>query len=243
MINPVIALSDADKDLTTLVYSGLMRKTPDGKFIPDLAQSYTVSPDGTVYTFIIKKNAKFQDGTKVTADDIIFTIEKINDPLIKSPRQSGWTGVVVTKKDDSTVVFTLPQPYISFIDNTTIGILSSKLWKNVTIDKFSISPLNIKAIGSGPYKIKSVTKNSDGISEKYTLERFSNFTLGKPRIKYINIISYSNEKDMVKALLNHSIDQAGGISAENTDSLVKSNFVIHTATLPRIFGIFFNNFS
>jgi peptide/nickel transport system substrate-binding protein len=241
LVNPVIAASDADKDLVALVYSGLMRKTPDGKFIPDLAESFTASPDGTIYTFIIKKNAKFQDGSKVTADDIIFTVEKIQDPLIKSPRQSGWGGVTVSKKDDSTVVFTLTQPYISFLDSTTIGILPFKLWKNVSADKFNLSPLNTKAVGSGPYKIKTVAKNSDGISEKYTLESFNNFTLGKPKIKYINIVSYANEKDLVKALSSHSIDQAGGISPENTDNFNKSNFVIHTATLPRMFGIFFNS--
>jgi peptide/nickel transport system substrate-binding protein len=100
--------------------------------------------------------------------------------------------------------------------------------------------MNIKAIGSGPYKIKSVLKNKDGISEKYKLERFNNFALGKPMIKYFNIISFSNEKDLIKALLNHNIDQAGGISSDNTEMIFKNNFVAHTATLPRIFGIFFN---
>ncbi|MFA5773110.1 MAG: ABC transporter substrate-binding protein [Candidatus Paceibacterota bacterium] len=241
LISPVISLSDADKDLTSLVYSGLMRKTPEGKFIPDIAESFTVSPDGTSYTFIIKKNAKFHNGTKVTADDVIFTIEKIKDPIIKSPRKMGWDGISVSKKDDYTIVFTLAQPYISFLDNTTIGILPSSLWKSVNVNEFNLSPLNTKAIGTGPYKIKSVLKNKDGISLEYKLERFNNFSLGKPRIKYFNIISYANEKDLVKALLNHSIDQAGGISSENTESIKKGKYVIRTATLPRIFGIFFNS--
>src|ERR1035437_8882325 len=48
LINPVLALSDADKDVTSIVYNGLMRKTSDGSFIPDLAESYTISPDGKV---------------------------------------------------------------------------------------------------------------------------------------------------------------------------------------------------
>lgn len=240
LVNPVIALSDADKDLTSLVYSGLMRKTSEGKFIPDLAESFTMSPDGTSYTFIIRKDAKFQNGKNVTADDVIFTIEKIKDPLIKSPRKLGWDGVSVSKTDDHTVVFTLAQPYISFIDNTTIGILSSVLWRSVDSDSFNLSTLNIKAVGSGPYKIISVKKNADGISEEYKLERFNDFTLSKPRIKYLNIVSYSSEKDLIKALLNHSIDQAGGISSENIDSIKKGSFSIHTAALPRIFGIFFN---
>lgn len=241
LVNPVIALSDADKDLTSLVYSGLMRKNSEGEFIPDLAESFTISPDGTNYTFIIKKNVKFHNGTKITADDIIFTIEKIKDPIIKSPRKAGWDGISVSKIDDYTIVFTLAQPYISFLDNTTIGILSSNLWKNVNVNEFNLSPLNIKAIGSGPYRIKSVIKDKEGIPEKYELGRFNNFSLGKPLIKNINIISYANEKDLIKALLNDSIDQAGGISSENVINIKKSKHTIHTATLPRIFGIFFNN--
>lgn len=241
LVNPVIALSDADKDLTSLVYSGLMRKTPEGKFIPDLAESYTVSPDGLNYTFIIKKGVKFHNGKIVTADDVIFTIEKIKDPIIKSPRKMGWDGINVTKINESTVTFTLSQPYISFMENTTIGILPYSLWNNVDVDKFNLSTLNTKAIGSGPYKIKSVIKNNDGIPEEYKLERFNDFALGKPLIKYLNIISYDNEKDLVKDLLNSSIDQAGGISPEYLESIKKGNYIINTATLPRIFGIFLNS--
>ena len=239
LINPVLAVSDADKDLTSLVYSGLMRKMPNGTFVPDLAESYTVSPDGINYTFIIRKDAKFQDGVKITADDVIFTINKIKDPLVKSPRM-GWDGVTASKKDDNTVVLTLNKAYISFMDNTTLGILPLHIWKNVTTE-FNLSPLNIKAIGSGPYKIESFAKNKDGIPEKYTLKYFKDFTLGTPHIKYLNIVSYSNEKDLVKAILSHTVDQAGGISPENAKAIKESGYTINTATLPRIFGVFFNS--
>jgi len=242
LVNPVIAISDADKDLTSLVYSGLMRKTPEGDFIPDLAESFSVTPDGINYTFVIKKDAKFHDGKNITAYDVIFTIEKIKDPIVKSPRKMAWDGVSISKTDDYTVVFTLASSYISFLDNTTTGIIPAHLWKNVNVNEFNLSPLNIKAIGSGPYKIKSVIKNEDGIPEKYNLERFNNFSLGKPIIKYINILSYSNEKDLIKALMANDVDQAGGISPKYIKdiNIEKENFRIHTATLPRVFGIFFN---
>jgi peptide/nickel transport system substrate-binding protein len=241
LVNPVIAISNADKDLTSLVYSGLMRKSPEGSLIPDLAESFTVSPDGTIYTFILKKNLEFHNGTKITADDVIFTIEKIKDPVIKSPRSTDWSRVSVSKKDESTIVFTLEQSYISFLDSTTIGILPSSLWKNVDSSQFNLSILNIKAIGSGPYKIKYVKKDNDGVSEEYKLERFNNFALSKPRVKYLNIVSYANEKDLIDALLNKSIDQAGGISPENIENLKKGKYLIKEATLPRIFGIFINS--
>lgn len=241
LINPVLAVSNADKDLTSLVYSGLMRKMPDGTFVPDLADSYTVSPDGTIYTFIIKKNAKFHDGISVTADDVVFTIGKIQDPLIKNPRKISWDGVSIIKKDDNTVVFTLKQPYISFMDNTTIGILPSHIWNNINTTEFGLSQYNIKAIGSGPYQILSVGKNNEGIPQIYNLKKFNDFTMSKPHISYLNIISYSNEKDLIGGLSSHNIDQAGGLSPENAKTIQELGYTIHTATLPRMFGLFFNS--
>jgi peptide/nickel transport system substrate-binding protein len=240
LVNPILAISDADKDLTSIIYSGLMKKVPDGSFIPDLAETYDVSKDELVYTFTIKNNATFHDGEKVTADDIIFTIEKIKDPLLKSPRRNGWEGVTITKKDDMTVVFTLKQTYLSFMDNMTIGVLPQHIWKNVSIPEFNLSSLNINAIGSGPYQIKSINKNSDGFPDQYNLKRFKNFSLGIPHIKNIKIISYSNEKDLIKGMLSGKIDQASGISPQNAKILEDAGYKIHTTTLSRIFGIFFN---
>lgn len=241
LINPVLAVSDADKDLTSIIYSGLMRKTKDGTLIPDIAEEYPVSPNGLEYTFKIRNDAKFHDGVKITADDIIFTIEKIKDPLIKSPKKSEWDAISVEKIDNNTVVFKMKQPNISFINNTTIGILPFHAWKNITVPEFSLSALNnTKAIGSGPYKIESVSKNKDNVPEKYMMKRFNSFTLGKPHIKYLNVITFANEKDLIKALTSRSIDQASGISPQNAKKAENSKYTVHTTTLPRMFGLFFN---
>jgi len=237
LINPILAISDADKDLTSIVYSGLMRRNEYGEYIPDLASSYEISEDGKTYTFYLKENLKFHDGEKLDADDIIFTIEKIKDPLIKSPRKSNWDGVEVSKVDDMTISFKLSEPYISFMDNTTIGILPEHLWKNVGTQEFSLSNLNMRAIGTGPYKIVSVSKNKDGVPEMYKLKYFKNFSLKIPHIKYFIIKTYSNEKDLIKALESGDIDQAGGISPKNIDA---SQYKINTATLSRNFSLFLN---
>lgn len=241
LVNPVLAISEGDKDMTELVYSGLVRKVKSEVFIPDLAESYKVSPDGTIYTFVIKDKAVFQNGTKVTADDVIFTINKIKDPLIKSPRKVEWEGVNVDKVDERTVRFTLKQPYASFIDNLTIGILPQNVWKNVSEAEFSLSGLNIKPIGSGPYIIKSVSKNADGIPESYTLARFTKFILGTPHIKNITIKSFTSEKEMVNALAGGTIDQAGGIDPENAITFIDNkDIIMEKSALPRMFGLFFN---
>ncbi|MBP6931548.1 MAG: hypothetical protein KBD48_02140 [Candidatus Pacebacteria bacterium] len=240
-VNPVLAVSSADKDMTTLVYSGLMRKMPDGSIIPDLAKSYEVSNNGLTYTFILKDNLSFHDKEPLSADDIIFTIEKIKDPLIKSPRKAQWDSIEVSKIDEKTVAFYLKQPYASFlVNNATLGILPNHIWKNISPSEFPLSGFNIKAIGTGPYMIDSISKSKDGTPETYSMSRFKKFALGTPNIKTVDITSYSNEKDLVDSLLGGDIDQAGGISPENTDKVVKDGYTVHTSTLPRMFGLFFN---
>ncbi|MEI7480496.1 MAG: hypothetical protein WCJ59_02610, partial [bacterium] len=59
-INPVLAFSDVDRDLTGLIYSGLLRYDTNGNLINDLAENYTISEDGTIYHFTLKPDLKFQ---------------------------------------------------------------------------------------------------------------------------------------------------------------------------------------
>ena len=114
-INPVLALSEADKNLTSLVYSGLVRLTPEGEVVNDLASNVTISENRLSYTVNIHEDVQFQDGTPVTADDVIFTVTKIVDPMIKSPKRGNWDGVTLEQVDDRTVTFKLKKAYTPFI--------------------------------------------------------------------------------------------------------------------------------
>ena len=106
-INPLLAISDTDHDLTALTYAGLMGRAANGVLIPALASRYTVSADGLTYTFAIRSTATFSDGTPVTADDVVYTIQKAQDPLLKSPVRSNWTGITAQAINAQTVQFTL----------------------------------------------------------------------------------------------------------------------------------------
>src|SRR3989344_379567 len=73
-INPLLAISEPDRDLAYLVYSGLTRISPNGSIIPDLASSYEISDDGLTYTFTLRPDLTFHDGSSLTTVDIVFTI-------------------------------------------------------------------------------------------------------------------------------------------------------------------------
>jgi len=239
-INPVLALSEADKNLTALVYSGLARLTPDGQVANDLAESIAVSPDKRVYTAVLKENARFHDGTKVTADDVVFTVMKIADPVIKSPRRGNWDDVEVEKTDERTVKFTLKRPYAPFIYNLTVGILPKHIWHNVTNDEFSFSQFNTLPVGSGPFEVESVERNSGGIPDYYKLKPFGDSSDKKPYIKNLAFRFYPSEATLIEAYNNGEVSAMSGVSPENLEKLDKSGLQVVRSPLPRIFAVFWN---
>lgn len=239
-INPVLALSEADKNLTSLIYSGLVRINQEGEIINDLAQSLEISENRLVYTATIAPEARFQDGTLITADDVVWTIQKIADPLIKSPRRGNWDGVTVARVDDRTISFTLKRAYTPFIYNLTTGILPRHIWKNVTEEEFSFSQFNTLPIGSGPYKIERVERNEGGIPDYYSLAPFKSGLHESAFVRNLEFRFYPSEELLVQAYKKGEVQSMAGISPERLSELDLDGKKVLHAPLPRIFAVFFN---
>ncbi|MCH7597419.1 peptide ABC transporter substrate-binding protein, partial [Patescibacteria group bacterium] len=241
-INPLLAISNADRDLSSLIYSGLMRAQPNGTLIYDLAESHSVSEDGLTYTFRLRTDGKFHDGEPVTSDDIVFTIKRVQDTSLKSPKRASWEGVTIESISEYEVRFTLEQPYAPFLENTTLGILPEHIWSDADSEQFTFSQFNIEPVGSGPYRISKIKKDESGIPVSYELKPFSQYTLGRPNISSIIMRFYSNENQLVDAYLNKEISAFNSVTSKNL-ALVELNtksLRIERVSLPRIFAVFFN---
>ena len=238
-VNPLLALSDADKDLTAIVYSGLMKRNINGDLVSDLALNYEISKDGLIYTFTLRDDIYFHDKKKVTVDDVLFTIESAKDILIKSPKKINWDGVLVEKTEDNKIKFTLKQQFAGFLENTTIGILPKHLWTNIPPNQWNLNDLNINPIGSGPFKIIDINKKA-GIPISYSLVAFTKYVDGRPFIKNLKFNFYDNETDLLSAFKNNEIDNINSISPIEAENLSRAGFTTKTSVLPRIFGLFFN---
>jgi len=244
-INPLLAISRADKDLVSVVYAGLLTRDTQGKLIPELVESYSVSEDGTVYTFTLKKNLIFHDKTPLTAEDVLFTVQQAANASVHSPLFANWDGVVVEKKDDRTIVFSLPAPYTPFLENLTLGILPSHIWSGLTADEFPFSQFNITPVGSGPYKVKVVDRDKSGIPTKYSLVRFDEYALGIPYIETVQFVLYNNDDDAITAYAEKKVDAINSIAPAQLETFLDTNTKPHTSIyrtrLLRVFGIFFNH--
>ena len=238
-VNPLLVASDADRDVASLVYAGLMKATPEGTLIPELAESYTISDDGLVYTFVLREDATFHDGRPVTADDIVYTVSLAQDPTLKSPRRANWEGVLVEKVDPHTVTFTLSRAYQPFLENTTLGILPKHVWASTPIDQTSFSIFNIDPIGAGPYAVKNFKQTRAGVIEHYELTSFPQYALGEPYISRITLYFYTNEEELMKSLKNGTVSNVHDVPATFAET-EKDTYTIMTYPLPRVFGVFFN---
>jgi peptide/nickel transport system substrate-binding protein len=238
-INPILAISDTDKNISSLVYSGLLKVNEEGKYTEDLAESYGVSSDGRTYEFKIRENAYFHDGKRVTSDDVIFTINKIVDPVIKSSKQPGWAGVSVEKIDDKTIRFFLSKPYTPFLESLTLGILPKHIWEKVSSEQFPFSEFNITPVGSGPYKVTEAQRDGGGVLTLMNFESFSRYEPERPLIKSLTLKFFQNESELYKAYKNGDIESAIGISPTTANEIGKQNFTQDIST-PRIFALFLN---
>lgn len=237
-INPILSITDTGRDMTSIIYSGLLREDKEGNITNDLAENYTVSEDGRTYDVYLKKDLIFHDGQPLTADDVVFTIEKAKDPFLKSPEFSNWQGIEVTKIDDHHIQFILPAIYTPFLHNLTLGILPQHIWENLNSEEFAFSQYNTEPIGAGPYKLIEIKQYSGNAI--FELKAFDQYALGKPYIENLNIHIYKDTEALEEALMDGEIDSTGGISPSKIASLNLKGKDIKTLNLLRTFAVFFN---
>ncbi|MEK7604333.1 MAG: peptide ABC transporter substrate-binding protein [Patescibacteria group bacterium] len=229
-MNPLLAISDADRDLSMLTYAGLMGLSANGVLIPVIAERYEISPDGKTYLFTIRADARFSDGTPITAEDVVFTIHKAQDPSLKSPEYANWSGVAVVALDERTVRLSLSKPYAPFLGLTTLGILPERLWEKIASSEFPFTGLETKPVGAGPFKVARVTRDASGLIKYVELSANPYYPLGRPYLDEIHLYFYPRTEDLSTALHTGAIESA--YDAPSPSAL--------SAPYARVFGVFWN---
>ncbi len=196
-VNPLyVAFNDVDKDLASLVFSGLTRIGPDGRPLPDLAEVWEVSADARVYTFYLREDVTWHDGVPFTADDVIFTWEALRDPEFKGEPSLGqiWQQVECAKLDSFTVRCELPEPFSPFPVYAAIGILPQHRLEDLSAEGLFVSPFNERPIGTGPFLL------TDLDDESAVLKSNRSYYLGRPFIDEIVLRFFPDYSQAMTAL-------------------------------------------
>lgn len=234
-VNPVLAISDADRDLVALMFSGLMRARPDGTLEPDLASGYTLSEDGRTYTFTLRDDVRFHNDMPVTAEDVAFTVSLAKNPILKSAKRANWEGIEVAVIDEHTVSFTLKEPYALFLENTRLGILPKYLWGEVAVEEMPFSTLNVEPVGTGPYRLDKLVTTAAGIPTEIRLTAFSGGGR-EPYIEHITLKFYPDAEALGAALQGDP-----SLGAHSLPPALFPRHALKEAVMGRVFSVFFNH--
>lgn len=238
-LNPVYAeVNDTDRSLSQLLFSGLLRYDNEGNLVGDLAESYSILEGGRVYEVTLKDKIRWHDGYGLDADDVLFTIQTIQDPRYKSPIRANWVGVNVQKISSVKLRFVLKDPFASFPERLTVKILPKHVWGKITPENFALSVYNLQPVGTGPYRLIDSKRNKSGSIKEIQLRTHSRYHGRKPHIENLVFKFFETEQDLL-----HEADagKLKSFSLLNPAPRFRNPALrVHEFSLPRSYSLFFN---
>jgi len=210
--------------VATNIGCGLISVTPDGKFVPDAAESWQISPDGLLYTFKLKKNVLFHDGTKLDAAAVKFNIDRIMDPNTRSSVRTFYESVHSAEVlDPATVQIRLKQPYAFMLHMLAAYRMGLVFYSPAAIQKYSPDERRAgkpeATISCGPFRLVEWVKGN-----QLVMDRFDKYF--EPGVPYLDRVVIRTIKDPITqmaAFKNGEVDFMADFSVDHVDTLKAQN--------------------
>jgi ABC-type transport system substrate-binding protein len=199
---------------------GLIRLTPDGQFVPDAAESWQISPDGLLYTFKLRKDIVFHDGTKLDAAAVKFTMDRHLDPATRSSIRSFLGSVHSTEVlDPYTVQIRLKHPYAFMMHMLAAYRTGLVIYSPTATQKYSVDDRKVgkpeAVVGCGPFRLVEWVKGTHLV-----LDRFDKyFEPGVPLLDRVVIRTIKDPITQMAAIKAGEIDFIAAFSPDHVDTL------------------------
>jgi peptide/nickel transport system substrate-binding protein len=239
-LNPLVSDPARDPiaaDIRALLFDGLMRIGADGLPEPALAESWEVDDAGVSYTFTLRNDVTWHDGSRLTADDALFTFRAIQkrgfagDPSISAI----WRDILIDKVGERSIRCKLAAPFAPFLSLATFPILPAHLLSDLLPEQWAGAPYNLKPIGTGPYRLTEIN------AEHALLDANPRYFGGPPFVDRIELRFFPNPQAMRSALNRGDVQ---GLGALGTSELAQANlprgFTRHALPLDSAVQLAFN---
>ena len=242
-LNPLLDWNNAaDRSVNRLLFSGLIRFDERGLPQADLVEGWGVSEDGTIYNFTLREDAVWHDGTPVTSDDILFTVERMQGAgsLYPEDIKDLWEKIEVTQLNDKNFKFTLPEPYVPFIDYLTFGILPKHLLDDVPLEQMPDAEFNINPVGTGPYRFDHLLVE-DGQITGVVLTISDTYYGVEPYLEQVVFRYYETSADALDAYRQGEVLSVSEITPDVLEAaLEEPDLRVYTSRLPQMTFVLFN---
>lgn len=228
--NPVLAGTSIDRGLVRLLFAN----------VPTLAEKIETEEEGRLVRVRLKENLLWSDGAELTSDDVIFTVEKIQEPETGSPLFSAWQGTVASRGSKLEILFRLGSPYPLFAETLrNLYVIPKHLFVDVPSPNWRLSDYNLRPIGSGPYTFSSYERRQDGFITAYHLKENANYAGNRPLLTNFDFDFYSNEKDLLVAFNAGQVDGFVSPSAALLADVTRPHEVVAFDS-PTSYAVFWN---
>lgn len=239
--NPIYATSEADTSVSRLVFGSLFTQDDSGNLQPELAKDYSVNTKGTVYTVHLKPHLVWQDGKPLTSSDVLYTFQTIQNPDALSPLQSSWHAITIAVLNDSTVVFTLPDPLASFPYSLSTGIVPKHILQSIPVAELRSADFNtIHMVGAGPFSLQSIDANSSADpgsdEQQVTLIPNKAFVNGKPKLDKFVVRAFASQKQLTDQFSSGQLTTMEATnpppkSVQNKSGVISNNLLLRAANM------------
>lgn len=239
-LNPLFATTSSEKTLSKLMFATLTVIDYSGHPGMMLAKSLTPSENGKVWTMKLRENLKWSDGEPLTNEDVLFTIDLIQNPVVNTIYGSNLENVKVTENENGEIVFTLPAAYADFSTALEIPIVPKKELEDAPLktlveDDFSNAPVT-----SGAFKFNALQTTTGSTEEVVYLAANPYYYLGRPMISTFAVHTFEDKDDIASALNASSVTATAELGGLDADKVTSGSFTKRESSVNVGSFIFFN---
>jgi peptide/nickel transport system substrate-binding protein len=203
-MDPITSNDMVGLRLTELLFNGLVSFSPKNEVVPDLAEKWEVSPDGRVYTFKLRGDAKWHakaGDRSLSADEVVGTLDVIRHPRTLTPLKAPYELVAEARKlDAQTVEITLKRPVVNGLGRLSFKVIPSFALKRPDFlsrdDPFVQEP-----VGTGPFQLTRVTDEGDVVMEANRA-----YYKGRPHLDSMVLKPFADRNVLTQGLLFNAVD-------------------------------------
>jgi peptide/nickel transport system substrate-binding protein len=226
-LNPLYVSTSSEAAASRLLFSSLYNYDATGSLHQDVAQSMSTNPDGTEYTIKIRDDVSWHDKTPLTARDVVFTINLMKNPAVRSPLRINWLDVSAQAISNDEVTFKLPAAYAAFPHALTFPILPEHILSSIAPGAIRESTFSRTPIGSGPFSFR-LLQAADTVSSHKVVHFTANkdYYNGAPKLDRFEIHAYTDEAGILKALKAGELSGAAGVSVTSVKDINTKRYTI-----------------
>jgi len=240
-VDPLYAATPAERDLSALLFRGLVRLGEGSSVEGDLASTWEIATDGQTYTFHLRNDARWLDGEPVTSADVAFTVHVLQDPAYDGPNGASWQNVTVDTPDDQTVVFHLTDPAAGFLYAATQLIVPEHILGALDVTTMRASTFETQPVSDGPFRLATLDvdgarlerlTSAPGQTPGASLDPFAPLPQasaaptgaapGLAQLPAIEARFFDDLTSLAAAVRGGQVDMAGGLDPQATATLAST---------------------